>query len=593
MKFATVLIAATLNLGLATVSYDDLRSSVVRIQSVGGDFDWFHPFVPAQDGVSLGTGFIVQTEPYILFATNQHVINDATQVTLQLLLYGEKKWDVQVVTTCPRFDLALLTLKDDAGFKKALSEMNIEPKALKLSDKVALMGQDVVALGFPLGQNSLKISKGNVAGNQVVNSNLCIQSTAPISPGNSGGPLLDAQGSEVVGVNFAKATTGENINYVIPAWRVKQLIEQHKKMQPQVPADGIWKRFPLRVPADEVTTEVPNVALYQLSKGCKQGAFMARIGERSFLKHAVPAIRSGSFLVSVGGKELDRFGMGRYPEFAADKVSFSDLFFMTPDLSDKVEFQTCHHGKLIKHEVAMAWSDEYAKGLDFIDEPTVHGFNQKYEMFGDLSVMQMTLNHVTSLLRAGGTSMARWLEPSKLVQPRLVVNFVRSGSYISEFLPQGAAVEKVNGKTVRTLDDFRASLIPKKGESVWTLETDKGLLVALPFNETVTEQLKRGQQQDFYLTNGFVQTAELLGFKKRAETEHKSSRPLSTKPKARLLRGKKHSHHGKAKRHSSLIQESHQEPLSIRAAGPMLVSKDVTGSGYVAASTVSIPTLAP
>ena len=70
--------------------------------------------------------------------------------------------------------------------------------------------------------------------------NICIQSTAPISPGSSGGPLLNNDGSEVVGVNFAKATEGENINYVIPAWRVKQLIRRHLSDQPKIPADGVW-----------------------------------------------------------------------------------------------------------------------------------------------------------------------------------------------------------------------------------------------------------------------------------------------------------------------------------------------------------------
>lgn len=40
------------------------------------------------------------------------------------------------------------------------------------------MGEDVVALGFPLGQTSLKISKGNVAGNEIVSGNLCIQPLA-------------------------------------------------------------------------------------------------------------------------------------------------------------------------------------------------------------------------------------------------------------------------------------------------------------------------------------------------------------------------------------------------------------------------------
>jgi S1-C subfamily serine protease len=586
MKFASAAIKFLLlasPLCLAKVDYDELRSSVVRIQAVGGEFDWFHPFMPPQDGIGLGTGFIVQTEPYLLFATNQHVINDASQVSLQLLLFGEKKWDVQVVTTCPRFDLALLTLKDDAGFKAAMKEMSIVPKALKLSSSVAAMGQDVVALGFPLGQNSLKISKGNVAGNQVVNNNLCIQSTAPISPGNSGGPLMDADGEEVVGVNFAKATSGENVNYVIPAWRLKQIVQHHLSAQTDVPSNGTWKRLPLRVPSDEVTVEVPNLALYSLSKGCNKGVYMARIGERSFLNKATPAIKKGSFLVSVAGKKLDRFGMGRYPEFAADKVSFTDLFFMTPDLSDNVEFETCHQGKLVSHKVKIAWSEEFSKGLATVEEPNVNGFGQKYEMFGDLSVMQMTVNHVASLVRAGSTSVARWLEPTEIIHPRLIVNFVRQGSEVSEFLVPGAAVEKVNGKTVRTMEDFKANLVPPKGQNIWTLETDRGLVAALPFKETMKSQLMRGQEQHFYLTPGFIEKAQLLGFmpsqeeavEKKIVVHHSKKAPKLARKHHRKAGLRGHSHE------ASLIQESKRpiENLEVRARGPLLVTK-VNQRGY-------------
>ena len=72
-------------------------------------------------------------------------------------------------------------------------------KPLPISDTVPTMGLPVVALGFPLGMNSLKISSGVVAGNEEVEGLICIQSTAPISPGSSGGPLLLDDGSEVVG----------------------------------------------------------------------------------------------------------------------------------------------------------------------------------------------------------------------------------------------------------------------------------------------------------------------------------------------------------------------------------------------------------
>merc|ERR1719421_1604519 len=129
-----------------------------------------------------------------------------------------------------------------------LKSKGIELKALQIAKDVLPMGEDVVAMGFPLGQDALKISKGNFAGNEEVDGNICIQSTAPISPGSSGGPLLNADGTAVVGVNFAKATEGENVNYVIPAWRVKQLVSKHLDDQSKAPADGKWQRVQVRVP---------------------------------------------------------------------------------------------------------------------------------------------------------------------------------------------------------------------------------------------------------------------------------------------------------------------------------------------------------
>jgi len=246
----------------------------------------------------------------------------------------------------------------------------------------------------------LKISKGNIAGNEEVNGNICIQSTAPISPGNSGGPLMNSKGTEVVGVNFAKATHGDNINYVIPVWRVRQMVNQHLHDQPEMPKDGKWKRLLVQVPKSELTATEANEALYELSGGCKVGVFNAKIGQRSFLRTADPPVEEHSFLVSVNGYKLDKFGMGLNPNYAADRVHFKDLFFMVPKLSSGVELETCFKGKTIKHKVSMDWKPDYGRGLQWIAEPNMMGVNNDYEMFGDVSVMQMTVNHQHGHLKA-------------------------------------------------------------------------------------------------------------------------------------------------------------------------------------------------
>lgn len=497
--------------------FDHLRSSVVRIQAVSSNFDWFTPFAGSQDGVGLGSGFIVQTEPYPLFVTNQHVINDAKHVTLQLLLYGEHQWEAEVVSVCSQFDLAVLVLRKPEEFKAALAKRDISVQALELAKSSVAMGEDVVALGFPLGQDALKISKGNIAGNEEVDGNICIQSTAPISPGNSGGPLLNADGTKVVGVNFAKATEGENINYVIPAWRVRQVVQKHLKDQPTAPEEGKrWQRLPVKVPKPDITTIEANEALYTLSGGCDKGVYVAKVGERSFLRQARPPVEANSFLISVTGKQLDSFGMGLNKEYAADRVAFKDLFFMAPDLSGDVEFETCSQGQVTKHTVSLAWKDDYERGIRWIDEPALSGMGKQYEMFGDLSVMQMTVNHVSAVIsQRGDPGPARWLHPDFISTPRLIINYVRPGSYASDFLFVGAAVKKINGHEVRTLADFKEHFVPADGKTgVWTLETDMGKVLATMFKKSLGDQLTQAKAMDapYLLTPSIVLAGKTLGF---------------------------------------------------------------------------------
>lgn len=493
--------------------FDHLRRSIVRIQAVHAEFDWLRPFQRGLDRVGTGSGFVVQASPYPLFVTNAHVVNDARQVSLQLLVFGEKQWAAEVVSVCTKFDLALLVLREPAEFTKALAAVDLKLEALELQQRTVYMGQDVVALGFPLGQDALKISKGNVAGNEEVDGNICIQSTAPISPGSSGGPLLNADGSAVVGVNFAKAAKGENINYVIPAWRVRQLIARHHHDQP-ASQNSSWQRVKVQVASPQITTIEANDALYAMSEGCTKGVYISRVSDRSFFRYAKPPVPENAFLVSANGVELDQFGMGLNKEYAADRVKFTDIFKMTNDLYGEVQFETCARGKVTKHTASMDWRPEYDRGISFVDEPYIRGEDRAFETFGDVQVMEMTVNHVQALVSTtGNPSSARWLHPDVVSQPRLVINFVKGGSYASHFLAAGAVVKKLNGAEVGTLDDFRLHFAPKNSSKVWTLETDTGSVYAAMFAKTLSAQLQeaRATNQPYLISAMVAGAATKLG----------------------------------------------------------------------------------
>jgi len=408
--------------------------------------------------------------------------------------------------------LALMVLKDPDTFHKALAERDIKLQPLKLADGSVAMGDDVVAMGFPLGQNSLKISKGNIAGFEQVNGNICIQSTAPISPGNSGGPLLDHAGQMVVGVNFAKATEGENINYVIPAWRVTQMVAHHLKQQPHGQGKP-WKRLPVRIPPAGLTVVEGNSAL-RLLAGCESGAYISKVAKRSFFNKANPPVPSGSFLVAVNGQELDRFGTGLNGKYIADRVHFLDLVHMVEDITAEVEVQACFQGKTTTHKVSMDWLSEYDQGVRWVEEPHQNNMASAYEMFGDMSIMEMTVNHVSAVLHnLGDPGPARWLHPDVVTQPRLMINYVKQGSYAGSVTGVGAAITNLNGHPVRTLAEFRQHFVPDGAKDVWTLETDMGELVAVMFNETLINQLKEATYNGnpYLRTQGVVKAAQSLG----------------------------------------------------------------------------------
>ncbi len=186
------------------------------------------------DNSSEGSGFVV--DPKGLIATNYHVIEGAKSATV----YFPDKTSFRVtgfLAFSIAKDMALLEIQPGGKTLPALSF------AAKPPDK----GDAVYAFGSPLGLSG-SVSNGIVAalrqGSEVRETLLnlthrdiykeklgydleaqWIQTTAPISPGNSGGPLVNARG-EVVGMNTwcAAGGVGQNLNFSLSATHLKTLV---------------------------------------------------------------------------------------------------------------------------------------------------------------------------------------------------------------------------------------------------------------------------------------------------------------------------------------------------------------------------------
>lgn len=159
--------------------------------------------------LSLGSGFFVRDGE---IASNLHVIEGAARGYAKIV--GQQaKYDIDGITAFdPERDLVILKI----------SGARASALALGGSDAVQV-GETVYAVGNPKGLEGT-FSQGIVSSIREVGTDKLLQITAPISPGSSGGPVLNSKG-EVIGVSVATFRGGQNLNFAIPSNHLKALLE--------------------------------------------------------------------------------------------------------------------------------------------------------------------------------------------------------------------------------------------------------------------------------------------------------------------------------------------------------------------------------
>lgn len=154
-------------------------------------------------------------------ATNYHVIEDAKTIWIQGVGGDfEQKYKAKVLATDKFNDLAILQVQ---GVN--VSNTNI-PYMVKTT--TSDVGEDVFVLGYPLTSTmgeEIKLTTGVVSSKTGYQGDVSIyQISAPIQPGNSGGPLFDENGN-VIGIVSAKHNDAENVGYAVKASYLRNLME--------------------------------------------------------------------------------------------------------------------------------------------------------------------------------------------------------------------------------------------------------------------------------------------------------------------------------------------------------------------------------
>lgn len=289
----------------------------VKTEVVNNDFFFGNQ---EQQSEGVGTGIIVDASGYIL--TNSHVVMDGDVDTITVLLSDGREVEGSVLWNDASLDLAIVKIKAD----------NLQAAELGDSDDINI-GSYTAAIGNPLGlQFASSVTQGVVSGlDRTITASSdsgqtstkmegLLQVDAAINSGNSGGPLLNSEG-QVIGINTAKAESGEGMGFAIPINTAKPIIEKIKET-------GEFNRVYIGVSVVDLEDMIEQYSYMDF--GAEQGAYIDSVTSGSPSEAA--GLQSKDIIVELDGREI---------------TSGSDLINMLLNYSagDKVEVKYLRDGK--------------------------------------------------------------------------------------------------------------------------------------------------------------------------------------------------------------------------------------------------------
>lgn len=290
--------------------------------------DPFDPFDPFKETLgeektvkqNIGSGFIISEDGMII--TNKHVVRD-TDASYSIMTNSGEKYDVEKIYRDPLNDLAILKI----------NAKKLTPLVLGSSSKLKL-GQMVIAIGTPLGEFQNTVTTGVISGlgrgitagsafeGFVEKLDNVIQTDAAISPGNSGGPLLNSS-AQVIGINTAIANQGQNIGFAIPVNVIKQLVDSFIKQGSNFERPYIGINYKMINTKTAIMNDV--VA----------GAYVESVIESSPADKA--GVKSGDIITTIDGEKLNN----------ENEKSLIEII-LKKKVGDQVELSVWRSGKIIK-----------------------------------------------------------------------------------------------------------------------------------------------------------------------------------------------------------------------------------------------------
>ena len=458
------------------------KDTVVQVFVNTASFNWAEPYKTPKQRKTCGSGFFINDKG--LLVTNYHVIDEAAGIRIQIPSLGKEQFKVNVVGVSPDRDIALLKLSE-ASFKIIQQKLSAIPY-LKLgnSDKV-FRAQEIMAIGYPLGQEKLKSTQGIVSGREIVGDESYIQMTAALNPGNSGGPSLNASG-EVIGINTARIATAQGVGYIIPINDVKNVIQNLLKIK------FLRKAFL----GFEFNYSTKNTTRF-LSNPLPGALYVSRVYKNTLLEAA--GVQSGDMIYEINEHKIDLYGETNV-EWSEDKIPVVALLNRF-SLGQKINMLVYRNGEPINISFDFDLTEPLSVRFYYPDYEKID-----YEIIGGMVIMQLAINHIERFEQIN-PFLVKYFKRENQYKPRLIIThiFPTSKAQDARIVYESDIIKKVNGQVVNTLEELRDAV--RLSENYLSLETSEKHFMVLPFDKILLGE-KRLSQKFFYKKTDLIK--ELL-----------------------------------------------------------------------------------
>ena len=425
-------------------SVDELRKSLIRINTTAQSPDYKVPWNPGNLGRGVGSGFVIDGERIL---TNAHVVSNARFLSVEK--EGDpKKYVAAVEYVAHDADLAVLKVAAPTFFEGTM------PLSF---DDIPKLESTVSVLGYPIGGDRLSVTQGVVSridfqpySHSVVDAHLTIQIDAAINPGNSGGPVL--QNGKVVGVAFQgySGDVAQNVGYMIPVPVILRFLKDIEDGKYDRYMDLSVGTFPLQNPAMRRALGVPDD---------DRGVY---VGSVQSAGPAVGIVKEGDVILSIDGHPIASDG---FVNLEGQRIQMSEIV-ERKFRGDAVKLEVLRDGKTVELDVPLT------KAWPFTLQSNEYDVSPRYVLFGGLLFQPLSRNFLQSY-RSANLQVRFYYDffvqdelykdhPEVIILSQILADPINT--YLNDFIY--GIVDSINGRKIRTLEDVAAAFVEDTPEYV-------------------------------------------------------------------------------------------------------------------------------